>query len=311
MRALLTVMTVVCLSEVSIADVAGSGDHPLIPRYPGSEIIKHATSDYDEYRMAISARSGGKVESQRLEGRLTRLKYRLTPTDRSDLEVLRNYRTALAEAGFEEIFGCGTEDECGSGFFYQIIYKINRMSVENKSGSRYFTARLSRPEGDINIALAVQKFKLPSTGEPTIDVALDIIEADEMDVGMELKLADEIGREIAADGRAALYGILFAHDSATLNPASSAEIEQIALLLNLNPELSLLVVGHTDNQGGLDYNIDLSKRRAGAVVSALVSNHGISAGRLSAHGVGYLSPVASNDTDGGRAANRRVELVKN
>jgi outer membrane protein OmpA-like peptidoglycan-associated protein len=311
MDRMITAAAMICLGGVALADVAGSGDHPLIPRYPGSEIIKQSTTDYDEYKMATSPRSGGKVESQRLEGKLTRTKYRLTPTDRSDLEVLRNYRKALADAGFEEIFSCGTEDECGSGFFYQIIYKINRMSIENKSGSRYLTAKLKRPEGDMTVALAVQQFKLPSTGSPTIDVALDVIEAEEMDVGMELKLAEELGREIDTDGRAALYGILFEHDSAKLTPESSAEIEQVAMLLSSKPELKLLVVGHTDNQGGLDYNIDLSKRRAAAVVSALVSNHGVSAKRLSPHGVGYLSPVASNETESGRAENRRVELVKN
>jgi outer membrane protein OmpA-like peptidoglycan-associated protein len=163
----------------------------------------------------------------------------------------------------------------------------------------------------MTVALVVQKLKLPSTGEPTIDVALDIVEAEEMAVGMELKLAEEMARDIDADGRAALYGILFEHDSATLTPDSAAEIEQVAQLLNSNPDLNLLVVGHTDNQGGLEYNMDLSKRRAAAVVSALVSEHAISSNRLSPYGVGYLSPVSSNDSDSGRAANRRVELVKN
>ena len=311
MKRTITVAAILCLGGAALADVAGSGDHPLVPRYPDSEIIKQTTSDYDEYTLAVGPRSGGKVDSNKLEGKVTRTYYRLTPTSRSALEVMRNYESALVDTGFEVVFKCSTEEECGAGFFYQLIYKVNRMPIENRSDSRYLVAQLSRPEGDMTIALAVQRLNLASSGEPTVDVALDIIEAESMDVGMELKLADEMAREIEAEGRAALYGILFDYDSATLTPESSAEIEQIALLMESYPGLKLLVVGHTDNQGGLDYNLDLSKRRAAAVVSELVSQHGINPSRLSPHGVGYLAPVASNDTDGGRAANRRVELVKN
>lgn len=76
------------------------------------------------------------------------------------------------------------------------------------------------------------------------------------------------------------------------------------------PLLKLHVVGHTDNVGDLDYNLKLSKARAEAVVNELVSKHKIAADRLKAHGVGPLSPVSSNDSEEGRALNRRVELVK-
>ena len=69
-------------------------------------------------------------------------------------------------------------------------------------------------------------------------------------------------------------------------------------------------MGHTDNVGGFDFNMDLSRRRAESVVDWLTSKHGIPAARLQAAGVGMLSPVAPNDTEEGRAKNRRVELVK-
>ena len=72
----------------------------------------------------------------------------------------------------------------------------------------------------------------------------------------------------------------------------------------------LVVVGHTDNVGSLDYNMTLSKQRAIAVERALVGDYGIAQTRLEAWGVGYLSPVASNQSEDGRALNRRVELVE-
>ncbi len=73
--------------------------------------------------------------------------------------------------------------------------------------------------------------------------------------------------------------------------------------------LGLLVVGHTDNEGGFDYNIDLSRRRAESVTATLIREYEINADRLTPWGVGYTAPVATNTTDAGRALNRRVELV--
>lgn len=70
------------------------------------------------------------------------------------------------------------------------------------------------------------------------------------------------------------------------------------------------MVGHTDNVGSLDSNLKLSLDRAAAVVAALTGKYAIAAARLSPHGVASLSPVTSNDTEEGRAKNRRVELVK-
>ena len=74
--------------------------------------------------------------------------------------------------------------------------------------------------------------------------------------------------------------------------------------------LSLSVVGHTDNVGGADANLKLSRRRADAVVAALVEDDGIDEARLESSGAGMTKPVASNDDEQGRAKNRRVELVK-
>jgi OOP family OmpA-OmpF porin len=74
--------------------------------------------------------------------------------------------------------------------------------------------------------------------------------------------------------------------------------------------MSTGVVGHTDNVGSLESNMKLSQARAEAVVKALTAGQGIQAARLKSFGAGPYAPVASNDSDDGRAKNRRVELVK-
>jgi outer membrane protein OmpA-like peptidoglycan-associated protein len=106
-----------------------------------------------------------------------------------------------------------------------------------------------------------------------------------------------------------LYNILFDFDKADIKPESQQQLQEIAILLKASPNVRLNVVGHTDNQGQVAYNMDLSRRRAQAVAQALVQNHGIAAGRLTGYGVGPLAPVASNADEAGRARNRRTELV--
>jgi len=122
--------------------------------------------------------------------------------------------------------------------------------------------------------------------------------------------AAAMAKDIAATGRVALYGIYFDTDKADIKPESEPTLEEIATLLKQDPKLKLYVVGHTDNVGGYDYNTKLSQRRAASVVNTLTTKHGIQAVRLTAAGVGLLAPVAPNDTEEGRAKNRRVELVK-
>lgn len=121
--------------------------------------------------------------------------------------------------------------------------------------------------------------------------------------------AAALGAGIRSEGRIAIYGIQFDTGKADIKPASEPVLAEIGKLLKAQPALKLHVVGHTDNVAGLELNLKLSKARADAIVQALAARHGAAPGRLVAHGVGPVAPVASNDTEAGRARNRRVELV--
>jgi OmpA-OmpF porin, OOP family len=121
--------------------------------------------------------------------------------------------------------------------------------------------------------------------------------------------AKSLANDISATGHASVYGIHFDFNKATVKPDSEPTLKEITKLLKQNPKLNLYVVGHTDNVGKIDYNMQLSNARAEAVVKALTTRYGVSQRRLDPHGVGPLAPVASNETEEGRALNRRVELV--
>jgi outer membrane protein OmpA-like peptidoglycan-associated protein len=115
---------------------------------------------------------------------------------------------------------------------------------------------------------------------------------------------------LKTSGHVEVPGIFFDTGKADLKPESDAALAEVAKLLKADPALKVYVVGHTDNVASLDLNMKLSQARADAVVQALAAKHGIAAGRLMGRGAGPLAPVASNDTEDGRAKNRRVELVK-
>lgn len=106
------------------------------------------------------------------------------------------------------------------------------------------------------------------------------------------------------------HDILFATGSAALDSASAPVLEAIAAALREHPDWKLVIVGHTDGIGTAAANLDLSRRRAERVRSALVADHGIPASRLRAEGRGETRPVADNATAAGRARNRRVDLER-
>jgi outer membrane protein OmpA-like peptidoglycan-associated protein len=125
---------------------------------------------------------------------------------------------------------------------------------------------------------------------------------------LEPPMAESLKTELDKNGHVALY-INFDFNKATLRPDAKPIIAQVLKLLQDNPDLKLSIEGHTDNVGSHDYNVKLSQMRAAAVVNTLVTAH-IAPGRLSSGGSGPDQPIADNDTDKGRAKNRRVELVK-
>ena len=112
-----------------------------------------------------------------------------------------------------------------------------------------------------------------------------------------------------SDGKFITYGITFDVGKATIKPESMGEINRIVQLMNENPTLKFSVEGHTDSTGNANSNQALSEQRSQAIVAKLVEM-GIAQDRLTAVGKGQNSPIADNNTDEGRAKNRRVEFVK-
>ena len=288
-------------------DVEGSKDHPLISRYPGSVITRYLTKEFDEFTLPLGevVDENKFTKSQPLEGKITRIVY-LAPQGRSVVEVFRNYQGALRKGGFETLFTCGPQG-CGSS-----IANAYANSGDNadywgpQHGIHYVSAKLARPEGDVYVSLLIDD----QGADSRANVELYVIEVKPMESDLITVDAASLANDINRTGHASVYGIYFDTGKADIKPESDATLKEVAKLLQGDPKLKLYVVGHTDNVGTLASNMDLSKRRGDAVVKVLAAKYQIAAARLSAQGDGPTAPVASNDSEDGRAKNRRVELVK-
>ncbi|MBD3789868.1 MAG: DUF4892 domain-containing protein [Campylobacterales bacterium] len=322
---LLRVMIVVLIYATMgyAKDIPGSKDHPMISRYQDSTIVGYDHQKYGELVLPLGkAVLKDKVQydkEERVEGRLTRILY-LAPTERSTLEIYKNYENEFQKAGFEKRFSCFGDDECGR-LFHQVIWSSQRALKNSRdlpnvfsipNDQRLMVAKLSRDEGDIYVIvyIALNAQSEPQWASKKVTILIEVLETAKMDENMVTVDAEAMSKEIQVSGHIALYGIYFDVDKADIKPESKPVLDEIAKLLDNDPSLTLYVVGHTDNTGTLQHNQNLSQKRAQSVVNFLIKEEHIDSKRLKGFGVGPLAPVASNDTEDGKAKNRRVELIK-
>ena len=321
MRKWLCMGLIALLPLVALAgDIKGSKDHPLLGRFAGSEIWGYSFSDYDEYLLSVGQvkRVADKYEPdvKSIEGKLTRILY-VAPKGKSVLAVYRNYQKKLKSEGFKPLFeckqrggeGCGTELLNYSPSFRP---ELIGYAYEYAADHRYGAFVKKTDQNKIYVSLMVYRYgwDFYSDRFNRAFVLLDVVETGELDEEqIELISAADIVSQVSANGRVAIPGIYFDTDKAEIKPGSEPALEQIVEAMGKSPELKLHVVGHTDNTGSFEHNLTLSRGRAASVKRYLVDK-GIAGNRLTANGVASLAPVASNATEQGRAANRRVELVE-
>ena len=295
-------------------------DHPLISRYAGSTL--HLYGEESVGQTSVFDGNKGKPVAGAIEGKISNKIY-LAPKGRSALEVYRNYRSALQAAGFTTVYACETAQCERDGTQSKMTRWLPTMRwvedgksdpllirmFEYKPGFHYLHARKQGGEGNVNIQIALRAGDDDGRAAGRVQQFVQVVEAAAVTQGQVTVNAAYIGSALKREGKVALYGVLFDTNDARIKPASADTLEQMAGALKKEAGLKVFIVGHTDDQGTVEGNLALSKRRAQAVLTALTANHGIAPARLEAHGVANLAPVAANDADAGRARNRRVEMV--
>jgi OmpA-OmpF porin, OOP family len=307
--------------------LAGARDYPWLPRFRNSAVVGYQALPFDAFRLPTGpasrdAASNWQVaDAIRLEGKVTGFVYTLPPGT-ATLEVFRNYQSALRSAGFSTLFACDDDDACGDGgILAQNIYTgshiMQNAGLRSAQAAMYGSdihfesAKRSADGHDTYVSLLVSKESaMGGADKDSISVVLHIVEPKPIENSMVFVDAAKMASDISTSGHVTIYGIYFDTGSAVVKPESDRSLKEIAALLTREPDLKVYVVGHTDTQGGYDYNMGLSARRSRAVAETLATRYAIGAGRIHTAGVGFLSPVDTNATDEGRAKNRRVELVR-
>jgi OOP family OmpA-OmpF porin len=254
-------------------DAEGSKDPLLFTRMPGFYIYNYQELQFDKYDFQVSP-----DKIQTIEGHYININYYLKDNIQapSGLQIIRNYTNAIKKIGG------------------QVIYEWE------DGGTEYVTLKLTNNGKEVWAQI---------NGASNGSYFVYIIEKQAMNQDVVAD-ASSMAKSIKESGKVALYGIYFDTGKSTLKPESQPALQEISKLLTTDPSLKLYVVGHTDNTGLYESNMKLSMDRSMAVVNALVSQFSVSAARLKACGDGPTAPVATNDTEEGKALNRRVELVK-
>jgi outer membrane protein OmpA-like peptidoglycan-associated protein len=304
-------------------DLPNSKDPAGMKRYEGSELIGYRAPKFDEYLLPLGPPTNTDPptfeKSKPVDGQIGYYTY-LAPAGRSPAELFRNYKQEFQRLGIEVQF----EKSAGQhGWFGPIFDKIAseidlaQILAYDEDDERLLVgkSRDAKPSYYVVFVTAYKDGIIPDRLQKKIAkgqalAQLVVVSADAMQKKMAFLNADDMKNAIHDSGKIALYGIYFEINKDAVKSESQSTLTEIAKLLKSEPSLRLHVVGHTDNQGKPEYNLDLSRRRATSVVAELSSKYGIAANRLDAFGCGIYSPVASNEAEVGRAKNRRVELVQ-
>lgn len=251
------------------------------------------------------------------EGAVTRQAWRLPGASQTTGQLMQQMHEQLDADGYQVLFDC--QDVTCGGFDFRFATMVFGEPVlhVNLGDYRYLAAR----KGDSHLSLLVSRS--PGAGYvqvlrvgPAEDPA-PVVTTSGMNGGAGVvvpapgdeSLPEELGARIEMTGHAVLSDLEFQTGSSALGEAEFASLTALATYLTTHPNRRVTLVGHTDAVGSLENNIALSRKRAGSVRQVLIDRYGVAAEQVAADGVGFLSPIASNLTEAGREANRRVEAV--
>ena len=272
------------------------------------------------YALPTGPHDGTTLPVAVVEGAIDQRAYQLDAAGATTLSILAPLRDQILAAGFTSVLEC--EDRACGGFDFRFDTEIMPepdMHVD-LGDFRFLSAR----RGDEAISILVSRSALsayvqitrvtdaPEAGQaPAVAEDAAVIDLDEpvMRGFSAVSAAPGIAAALDTAGTATLDDLVFSSGSASLAAGDYPSLAAVADWLEANPDSTIALVGHTDASGSLAANIALSDRRAEEAASVLIDRYGADPDRITAEGVGFLAPRASNQTEEGRQKNRRVEVI--
>ncbi|TLU72135.1 OmpA family protein [Lichenicoccus roseus] len=305
---------------IPAADAPGTTDSRYLPRYDGARLIASDRLDDEQATLPTGPfRDFGFAGVRTIDGEVSRHAY-VVPRMVSTMEVMRFFHDALQGAGFTTSYSCsgaGPTGGCGGFGFGELLTQPMVEAHAGEAGGliidflhpvgddiRYVLASADRPGARVTLALAIARHVgrepgifIETVREPT-------------PIRQPAATAPLIAAALRTQGHIALYGLRFMADTAVLASGWRPVLAPAAALLQANPDMRLMVVGHTgDDRQTVADAMRLSDARANRVMQVLVANWRIPAGQVTAMGVGPAAPLTADDDTAGQALNRRIELV--
>ena len=285
----------------------------------GSALVADHVAESGSYALPDGPYQDGYLSTRQVTGHLSRQAWHLDDDSITTEQLIDPLRRQIQAAGFAILLDCSASS-CG-GFDFRfatdvlpapdmfvdlVDYRFVSALRESSTGSEAISALVSTSDtrGYVQL-IAVQ----PGPTSNALPLAKPTEVATVEPVSVNLSVPTDLAKTLEVGGHVVLSDLEFETGSANLANSSFDSLQSLATYLADHPERRIALVGHTDCVGSLDGNIALSQKRARAVKSRLVESLDVSAAQVEAQGVGYLAPIATNLTEAGRNANRRVEAV--
>lgn len=280
-----------------------------VPYPSGIERLFTEQTENGTHRVPIAPWSQqSSVPHEKRSGTVTVSTFELRATSITPAQVAAPIRQALQDAKFEITLDC-MSNECG-GFDYRVntpIISPPNMYVNLRDFLSITGTKGSNQIINILISRVGERVYIQ---ERRVDPAADApVTASKIKTTTQPTPTTNMSDQFIQTGAVTLDGLDFTSGSTKLGEGPFSILSELADYLRQNPNTKIVLVGHSDAVGGLEGNIAISKQRAEAVRQRLISKYGIQKLRITAQGIAYLSPRASNQTPEGREQNRRVEAV--
>ena len=313
------------LAAACLVASAAHGEAPVLPLPQGAAQVAEEITPGAVSALPFGPFADGAVPLVEPQGRIVRRAWQVPGWEGTSAALLRRVREQLIAEGFAEVFACEAR-VCG-GFDFRFALDLIPAPEMYVDLSDYLYVLTERVRAGERTMLALVASRSAGTGY----IHLTAVGPDDPEATGTVPVAGgaplpsspgapaapappptpagPLSENLTQFGRAVLDGLEFAPGSSRLSDEDYQGLSDLARFLEDNPGATVALVGHTDAIGGLPANIALSRARAGAVRARLIEGFGVDPRRVIAEGAGYLAPRASNLSDEGRAANRRVEVV--
>jgi outer membrane protein OmpA-like peptidoglycan-associated protein len=266
------------------------------------------------YLLPIGPFSAGQMKTLKAEGSVKQQVWKTPRLTGATLDLITPLRNQLRAQGFSVVFECDTRN-CG-GFDFRFETEVvpePEMHVD-LGDFRFLSAVKQTEDGQSFIGVLASRganrgfIQVTSVGDALLEPG-DINVSTKQSDAAKKEQSDDLAGVLLSNGSAVLEGLTFGKGASTLSDDGKTVLQELSAYLNADPTRNIVLVGHTDAEGSLSGNIALSKIRAMYVMQSLIDEFGVAPAQVSAEGVGFLSPRASNASAEGREKNRRVEVV--